>query len=162
MEGKLLKGMGTFTRVLNGIAGVSLLFLMLLTVADVFLRLFGRPILGTYELVSFTGILVFGLALPFTSWGRQHIFVDFLIGMFPTRVQDAFNIATRIIVMALIFWIGWNLMKYGMGLHRSGEVSASLRMPFYPFAYVLATCCVIECLVLVCDVIKIVKGSYNG
>ena len=162
MEGKLLKGMGTFTRVLNGIAGISLLFLMLLTVADVFLRLFGRPILGAYELVSFTGILVFGLALPFTSWVRQHIYVDFIICKLPGRVQAFFNVGTRIIVMALIFWIGWNVMKYGMSLHSSGEVSASLRMPFYPFAYVLAACCLIECLVLVCDIIKIVKGSYNG
>lgn len=162
MEGKLLKGMGSFTRVLNGIAGISLLFLMLLTVADVFLRFFGRPILGTYELVSFTGILVFGLALPFTSWSRQHIYVDFFIGKFPAKVQDIFNAGTRIIVMALIFWIGWNVMKYGKGLHSSGEVSASLRMPFYPFAYVLGVCCMVECLVLVCDIVKIAKGSYNG
>jgi TRAP-type C4-dicarboxylate transport system permease small subunit len=162
MAGKVLNGVGTVAKVLNGIAGVSLLFLMLLTVADVFLRLFGRPILGTYELVSFTGILVFGLALPFTSWARQHIYVDFFIGAFPARVRDIFNVATRIIVMALIFWIGWNVMKYGVGLHSSGEVSASLRMPFYPFAYVLGACCMIECLVLVCDIIKIVKGSYYG
>ncbi len=161
MTEAILRSMGRLTRVLNGIAGASLVFLMLLTVADVFLRLFDRPILGTYELVSFTGTLVFGLALPFTSWSRQHIYVDFFIGKFPRRMQDVFNVGTRVIVVAVFFWIGWNVLRFGAGLHRSGELSAALRMPFYPFAYVLGVCCFVECIVLLCDLVKIALGSYN-
>jgi TRAP-type C4-dicarboxylate transport system permease small subunit len=132
---------------------------MLLTVTDVALRMFGRPILGTYELVSFSGTIVFGLALPFTSWTRQHIFVDFFIAKFSRGAQNRFNITTRSIVSVLFFWIGWNLIKYAMGLQGSGEVSAALRMPFYPFAYALGACCMIECLVLLCDIVKIAMGN---
>ena len=55
-------------RFLNIIAGTSLTFLMLLTVGDVILRYFKRPIVGTYELVAFSGAVVIGFSLPFTSW----------------------------------------------------------------------------------------------
>lgn len=52
MEGFLSKIKG-LTRSLNIIAGTALTFMMLLTVADVILRSFRRPIPGTYELVAF-------------------------------------------------------------------------------------------------------------
>jgi TRAP-type C4-dicarboxylate transport system permease small subunit len=148
------------SRLLNDVAGCSLVFLMLLTVADVVLRMFGRPILGTYELVSFMGTLVFGLALPFTSWVRQHIYVDFFILKFSRGVQDGFNVVTRAVVIALFFWIGWNMFKYAIDLQ--GEVSAALRMPIYPFVYALGVCCFIQCLVLCCDVVKILGGEFKN
>lgn len=161
MKKRFLGVVERLSRFFNIIAGCSLVFLMLLTVADVVLRLFGRPILGTYELVSFMGILVFGLSLPLTSWARQHIFVDFFIEGFSSKVQGVINVTTRALVMTLFFWIGWNMVKYGWGLHESREVSAALRMPFYPFAYVLGFCCFMECLVLCCDVAKIFQGEYK-
>ena len=59
-------------RFLHGIAGASLVFLMLLTIADVVLRAFHRPIPGVYELVGFASALAIGLAMPLTSWRRGH------------------------------------------------------------------------------------------
>jgi hypothetical protein len=57
--------------------------------------------------------------------------------------------------------IGWNLIKYGMDLHKSGEVSLTLQMPFYPVAYGLAICCFIQCVVIFCDILKILGGKYE-
>ena len=37
---------------LNGVSAAAIALIMLLTCADVVLRLFGRPIPGTYELVG--------------------------------------------------------------------------------------------------------------
>ena len=146
---------------MNDISGCSLLLLMLLTTADVVLRIFGRPILGTYELVCFIGVLVFGFSLPYTSWIRQHIFVDFVIQKFSVRVQNGFNIATRSVTIVLFFWIGWNMFKFAAALHGSEEVSSVLHMPFYPFTYALGVCCFIECIVLVCDIVKIYEGEFK-
>jgi hypothetical protein len=63
--------------------------------------------------------------------------------------------------IGIFFLIGWNLIKFGMDLHKSGEVSATLTMPFYPVAYGLAVTCFIQCLVLVCDILKISGGKYE-
>ena len=62
------------------IAGTALTGIMFLTVADVFLRLFKRPILGTYEIVSLLGAVVIGFAIPQTSIDRGQVLMDFLTG----------------------------------------------------------------------------------
>jgi len=160
MNGFLNKIKG-LSRVFNVIAGISLTFLMLLTVMDVILRALKRPIVGTYELVAFSGAVVIGFSVPLTSWLRGHIFVDFFILRFSQKVRNIFNITTRCLVIVLFFLIGWNLIKYGMDLQKSGEVSLTLQMPFYPVAYGVAVCCFVQCLVLICDVIKIFGGEYE-
>jgi len=160
MNGFLNKING-LSRFFNVIAGISLTFLMLLTVMDVILRALKRPIVGTYELVAFSGAVAIGFAVPLTSWLRGHIFVDFFILRFSQKVRNIFNITTRCLVIVLFFLIGWNLIKYGMDLQKSGEVSLTLQMPFYPVAYGVAVCCFVQCLVLICDVIKIFGGKYE-
>jgi TRAP-type C4-dicarboxylate transport system permease small subunit len=149
------------SRFLNIIAGISLTFLMLLTVTDVILRSLRSPIVGTYELVAFAGAVVIGFSVPFTSWLRAHIYVDFFILKFPKKIKNLFNIVTRCLVIVLFILIGWNLIKYGMDLQKSGEVSLTLQMPFYPVAYGIGVCCFIQCIVLICDIIKIVGGEYE-
>jgi len=160
MNGFLNKING-LSRFFNVIAGISLTFLMLLTVMDVILRALKRPIVGTYELVAFSGAVAIGFAVPLTSWLRGHIFVDFFILRFSQKVRNIFNITTRCLVIVLFFLIGWNLINYGMDLQKSGEVSLTLQMPFYPVAYGVAVCCFVQCLVLICDVIKILGGKYE-
>jgi TRAP-type C4-dicarboxylate transport system permease small subunit len=160
MEGFLdkIKGISQF---LNIIAGISLTFLMLVTVLDVILRFFRTPVVGTYELVMFAGAVVIGFALPLTSWMRGHIFVDFFILRFSRTVRNIFNLTTRCLVVVLFFLIGWNLIKFGIDLQKSGEVSLTLQMPFYPVAYGLGVCCFVQCLVMMCDILKILGGKYE-
>ncbi len=160
MEG-FSKTINGISRFFNIIAGISLTFLMLLTISDVILRFFKRPVVGTYELVAFAGAVVIGFSMPLTSWLRAHIFVDFFILKFSQKGRDIFNITTRCLVIALFFLVGWNMFKYGMDLQKSGEVSLTLQMPFYPIAYGVGVAAFIQCLVFVCDIIKIFKGEYD-
>jgi TRAP-type C4-dicarboxylate transport system permease small subunit len=161
MVGGFLNRIRQLSRFLNIIAGISLTFLMLLTVMDVILRSLRRPIVGTYELVAFAGAVVIGFSVPFTSWLRAHIYVDFFILKFPKKWKHVFNFVTRCLVIVLFILIGWNLIKYGMDLQKSGEVSLTLQMPFYPVAYGIGVCCFIQCIVLVCDIFKIFGGEYE-
>lgn len=158
MEGFLIKVKG-LSRFLNLIAGISLTFLMFLTVADIILRLFRRPIVGTFELVALSGAVVIGFSIPLTSWMKGHVNTDFVILTFSQKTRNIFNIATRCLGIWLFLMIGWNLIKYAMDLYKSGEVSPTLQVPFYPVAYGIGICCFIECLVLVCDILKILGGK---
>jgi len=160
MEG-FLKTINGISRFLNIIAGNSLTFLMLLTITDVILRGFKSPVPGTYEVVAFAGAVVIGFSMPLTSWMRAHIFVDFFILKFSQKGSDIFNIFTRCMVVVLFFLFGWNMIKYAMDLQKSGEVSLTLQMPFYPIAYGVGVCCFIQCLVMVCDIVKISGGKYD-
>jgi len=87
--------------------------------------------------------------------------VDFLIQKFPHRLRNAFQIATRGLGMGLFLLIGWNLIQMGRDLHKSGEVSLTLQLPFYPVAYGVGICCFAQCLVLLCDILKIREGKYE-
>jgi TRAP-type C4-dicarboxylate transport system permease small subunit len=143
------------------VAGIALTFIMLLTVSDVVLRLFGHPIVGTFELVGLGGAVVIGFGIPVTSWNRGHIFVDFMINWFSPKVRDGFNVVTRLVSIALFILVGWNLFVLGNDLLKSGEVTLTRQLPFYPVAYGLGICCFIQCLVLICDLAKISGGKYE-
>jgi len=149
------------SRFLNIIAGIALTFMMVLTVADVILRYFKRPIVGTYELVALSGAVVIGFSIPFTSWQRGHIYVDFFILRFRKKIRQAVQTATRLLGMGLFVLIGWNLIQMGMDLRRSGEVSLTLQLPFYPVAYGIGICCFVQCLVLLSDIFKVWGGQYE-
>jgi TRAP-type C4-dicarboxylate transport system permease small subunit len=147
--------------VLAVIAGAALLFLMLLTIADVGLRILGRPIVGTYELVGLAGALAIGLSLPLTSWVRGHIYVDSFVARLPRLPRAILNVATRLLVLALFLLIGWNLIRYAMDLRSAGEVTPTLRVPFFPIPLAVGLSCLIECLVMVADIVKIFRKEYE-
>jgi len=149
------------SRFLHGIAGASLVFLMLLTITDVALRAFGKPIPGTYELVGFAGAVAIGFAMPFTSWVRGHVYVDLFLGRLPRGGRMAFHIATRLLAAGLFALLGWNLIRFGMDLRASGEVSPTLEMPFYPVVLGLAAASFLQGIVLLCDIAKIFRREYE-
>jgi TRAP-type C4-dicarboxylate transport system permease small subunit len=153
-----VKGAGS---VLAVIAGAALVFLMLLTIADVGLRILGRPIVGTYELVGLAGALAIGLSLPLTSWVRGHIYVDSFVARLPRMPRAILNVATRLLVLALFLLIGWNLIRYAMDLRSAGEVTPTLRVPFFPVALGVGLSSLIECLVMVADIVKILRKEYE-
>ena len=145
----------------NILAGIALTSIMGITVTDVFLRSLGRPIVGTFELVAFFGAVVIGFSLPFTSWVRGHIYVDFFVMKLPPKVRNAVHLATRCMGLGLFLLIGWNLIKMGGDLSRSGEVSPTLQMPFYPVVYGVGVASLLLCLVLFCDIVKVLRGRYE-
>jgi TRAP-type C4-dicarboxylate transport system permease small subunit len=158
---RLLNSVGRLSRLINVIAGIAITFMMLLTVLDVILRSFRRPIVGTYELVAFSGAVVVGFAIPLTSWLRGHIYVDFFTSKLPKTARSVFNLITRAMGIALFLLIGWHLIKVGMDLQQTGEVSLTLQLPFYPVAYGVAVSCFVQCLVLLADIVKIFRGDYE-
>jgi TRAP-type C4-dicarboxylate transport system permease small subunit len=144
---------------LNLVAEIALVIMMMLTVVDVALRGAGKPIVGTYELVALAGAIVIGFAVPKTSWDRGHVFVDFLIENRSAAVKNGFFIGTRIVGIVLYALLSWNLMLKGFVLHRAGEVSLTLQIPFYPAAFALALCFFVQCFSLLADILRIYDSN---
>jgi TRAP-type C4-dicarboxylate transport system permease small subunit len=157
----LLKNAEKCARFLYVIGGISLIFIMSLTICDVILRLLRMPIVGAYELVCFGSSLVIAFSIPYVSWKRGHIFVDFMINIFPRGVKSGINFLTRCLAIALFILAGWNLMKYAVDLYQVGEVSPTLMLPYYPFVFTVGICCFFQCLSLFCDLLKIWGGKYE-
>jgi TRAP-type C4-dicarboxylate transport system permease small subunit len=147
--------------ILNKIAGAALTIMMFLTVTDVLMRAGGRPILGTYEIVGLLLALVIGFGIPRVSLDRGHVYMEFLLERITRRNKDIMNVFTRLLCIFLFLLIGYNLFSIGNEFHASGEVSPTLKLPFFPVAYAVGVCCFLECLVFVSDIWKIWRGQYE-
>ncbi len=158
---KMLALLSHLGKVANIISGSSLTCIMLLTVADVILRYMGQPILGSYELVSLGAAVFVGFALPHTSMANANIKVDTLLAKLSGWRKGVMAWSTRIMSMGLFVIIGLYLAKKGLSMYRSGEMSPTLQIPFYPVAYCLALCCFMQAVVLVGDIVKAVRGEYE-
>ena len=144
---------------LNVIGAALLTSMMLLTTIDVILRYLGRPITGTFELMSFAGALVTGLALAQSSLDGSQVQVDILEGVFPAKAEKALHIFTRLLGLGIFVLLAWALFLKGNDLYQTGEVSLTLRVPYYPVAYGLSFCCLAECLVLLAQILKGLSGG---
>ena len=141
------------------IGGVALLFMMSLTVLDVILRYLGVPILGSYELASLSGGAVVGFALPRTSLENTHVTVDVLVDRQEEGRKNVLLVITRIMALALFVVFSYNLVDVGRTLYRTNESTLTLCCPLYPFAYLLAVCCMIECFVLCVQIVELARGG---
>jgi len=140
------------------ISGLTLAFMLLFTLTDVLMRAFGKPIVGDFEIISFLGAVVIGFALPYTSMVKGHISVDFFLAMLPSKVGDRFQVATRIVGIALFLWASWNFILMSFDLIETHTVTPVFRMPYYPISFGLAFCCIIQCFTFLSQILKIVGG----
>lgn len=148
------KSVAWLSRILDRIAGWSLAAMMLLTVADVILRIFRRPILGTYEIVGLLGAIVVAFAMPYTTLQRGHVSVEIVVSHLSLSAQSLVNLITRILSIILFVLIAWECLHYGNDLKASGEVSMTLCLPFYPVLYGIALASAVVCLVIVSGIFK--------
>jgi TRAP-type C4-dicarboxylate transport system permease small subunit len=147
--------------VMNYIAGIALTVMMSLTVLDVILRAVGRPFVGTFEVVSLLMGIVVSFGIPQVSLDRGHVYMEFLIEKFSKRNRKLMNTLTRLLCLALFVAIGYNMINIGARYHASGEVSPTIKIPFYPLAYAVSVCCFIECWVFITDIVKVWRGEYE-
>jgi TRAP-type C4-dicarboxylate transport system permease small subunit len=149
------------SKLLNLIAGIAVTFMMFLTVADVLLRAGGHPIIGTFEIVSLLLALVIGFGIPQVSLDRGHVYMDFLVEKLSENGRRVMNTFTRVLCLILFASIGYKLFSVGARFHASGEVSPTIMIPFYPVAYGVAVCCLLECCVFIFDIVRIWRGQYE-
>ena len=136
------------------IAGFVLLLMAALTFADVVMRYFGKPILGTYELVGFLGVAMVAFSLPRASLKNAHVYVDLVVDKLPAGWHKIFRIFTRILVF-LMFLVGtWYCILMARSFIMTKTVSSSLRVPFYPVVFALAFACLVQCLVSIVQIFE--------
>lgn len=146
---------------MDAVSVTALSFLMVITVADVIGRSSGKPIPGTFEIVSLTGAIVIGFALPLTSWKRNHVCLDYLLEKFPKGRREVMLASTRIAGILLFLLFGISLMTLAIDTYLSGEVSLTIKLPTYLFIFATSICCFVESFILFCDIVRIVGGEHE-
>jgi TRAP-type C4-dicarboxylate transport system permease small subunit len=138
----------------NWVASASVMAMMLLTCADIVLRLFRRPIPGTYEMVGLLGAVFASFSLAYTSYHRGHIAVDFLVQKLSPRGQTAVEAANSLVGAAFFALVARQCLIYGNRLQQFGEISMTLQMPLHPFVYGIAAGCALLAAVLLLGALR--------
>ena len=136
------------------IAGCILGVMIFLTCANIFLRLVWKPISGTFELMGYFGAVITAFALGYTQISRGHIAVDVIVLRFSKRTRGVLNGINSFICMVFFALITWRIAKYATTLWKTGEITETLRIIYYPFTYGVALGCALLSLVFLTDLLK--------
>ncbi|PKN32514.1 MAG: hypothetical protein CVU61_17745 [Deltaproteobacteria bacterium HGW-Deltaproteobacteria-19] len=152
-----MKPIRSLSRFMNAVACGVLVLMMLLTVSDVVLRsLLRSPILGTTELTENMMACLAFLALAWCAVERSHLKVDLVMIMLPARVQAIVDSLTLLAGLCLVGLISWRSFLEAMVVKELNIESSLLRIPAYPFYYVMAVGFAILCLVMVVQFVEVV------
>ena len=151
------------SRLTSRIASGILFLMMLLTIADVFMRkVFSRSILGTVELTEFMLVILIFFSLAQAEVLNSHVKVDLVMSRFGERAQGLVDMITQLACFLLSGLITWSTVIYSEEMGASREVSQDLWIPIYPFVYIVALGCAIFSLTLLIKffmaLIRVVKS----
>jgi len=144
-----------FSQFLLWIGGAFLAAMIMLTCGNIFLRLVWVPIPGAYELMGYFGAMAAALALAHTQIRRGHIAVDVLVNSFSKNIRRFLNVTNSALCLVFFILIAWQIGAKGWTLWRTGEVSESLRIIYYPFVYGTALGCAALALVFLTDLLLV-------
>jgi TRAP-type C4-dicarboxylate transport system permease small subunit len=136
------------SRYMYWISGVALACLMFLTVSDVTLRVFDRPITGVYDFTMLLGGVIIGFAIPLSTWKGAHVHMGFFIEAIPRNWRKSILPITHGLGIFLFLLLGWRLIMYGVKLYQQGEVSLTMHIPLYPVVLGIGISCLITAVII--------------
>lgn len=129
------------------LACVGLLLMVLVTTADVVLRLFRLSLTGAYDIVKIAATITIAAALPYTTAIKGHVAIEFFFHKLGRRGRMLVDGLMRLAGMALFSLLALGCIDYGNSLRAKGEVSMTLQLPIFWVPYVLAASCLLVVLV---------------
>jgi TRAP-type C4-dicarboxylate transport system permease small subunit len=154
------------TRYLNRglvfVGGVFLSAMVVLTCANIAARILWIPIKGTFELMGFFGAVITAFALGYTQVAKGHIAVDVLVDRFSNKTRKITSIVNCVLCCVFFMIAAWQIAVKATTLWKTGEVTETLRIIYYPFTYAVAVGCGVLAIVLVMDFIKLLLPKKEG
>ncbi len=145
-------------RMVVSVAGFALVFLMFLTVADVFGRyVLNRPVSGTFELTEMVMVLIVFLALGQAQHHGDHIALDLAYNFFPAWLKRAVDVIINLINLTVVVVITWQLYRFSIRMLEGSYTTAVLQLPVHPFVLVAVAGVATYALALVTDFGKSMK-----
>jgi TRAP-type C4-dicarboxylate transport system permease small subunit len=141
---------------LIGLGG--LLVMMVITCLDVFGgKLFRTPVYGALDIVMLGQLVAVSFATAYALIIGRHVSVEFFLTILPRRLQAAIDAVISFFGLTFFVLIIWRLAVYGYSLQIGGEVSATIRIPMYPFAYGIAFASIPVALIFLARVLKAIN-----
>jgi TRAP-type C4-dicarboxylate transport system permease small subunit len=158
---RFIAGIAHVDKSLYAVAGGVLACMIILTLCDVILRNFGHPITGSMEFIQYGGTIVFGFSIPYGTMLGSQVIVDIITEKLSPRRKRMINILTRCIGIIIFLFVAYNFFLYGIDVQKTGERTASFKIPYYPFAFALSFSFLLQSFTIFCDLLRAIKGADN-
>lgn len=148
-----------FNRRLSGgfeiIGLVGLLVMMVITCLDVFGgKMFQTPVYGALDIVMLGQLVAISFATAYALIIGRHVSVEFFMVLMPERLQAIIDVVISFFGLLFFILIAWRLIVYGHSLQIGGEVTATISIPLYPFAYGIAVASIPVALIFLAQMLK--------
>lgn len=138
----------------------ALVLMMAITCIDVVgAKVFRWRLPGAIDIVMLAQLVTIAFAAGMTLIKGRHISVEFFIKLLPQRVQNVVDSIVLLLLLGLFSLIIWQLIVLGYSFQTSGEYSATIYIPYYPFAYGIAIAIVPVWLIILLQFIKSLTKS---
>ncbi len=139
------------SRLISNIGMFLLIPLMLLTSCEVVSRAaWNLPLPGTIELSSYLLAVFVLLGLAYTQQVKGHVRATMLVERLPVKVAVSLDVASTLLsmfIVALLAWQGWKVSL------EETTVSDMLRIPQWPFRFLVAVAAILLWLELLFDLV---------
>ena len=129
------------------VACASLMVMVLVTTAEVVLRIFRVSLTGAYDIVKIAAAITIAAALPYTTAIKGHVAIEYFFQKLGRRGRMVVDALMRLGGMALFALLAWGCVDYGNSLRAKGEVSMTLQLPIFWVPYLLAVSCALVVLI---------------
>jgi TRAP-type C4-dicarboxylate transport system permease small subunit len=115
----------------------------------------GYPIKGTFDIVGLLGTIVIAMPIAYTQVLRRHIAMDFIESRGPKLMQIITKSITCWLGITIYALLAWQCSLLGAKLWAIHQVSDTIEIPLFPFPYVIAFGCALNCIVVFLDFCKL-------
>jgi len=125
-----------FSFLIEWIGLAAFFMMMLITCFDVTgSKVFKMPLSGALDMVMLAQLVAMSFAVGSGLILKKHVEVEFFIPLMPKILQRIVDCIVNFLGLFLFLIITWRLIEYGYSLQTGNEVSPTIRVPLYPFAY---------------------------
>lgn len=148
------KGVRFLVYLLGVISAFALLFIVGIIMVDVIGRFLGNGIRGSMDYIRLASAVVLGGALPYTTAVKGHIAIEFLFRRISKTMKIFIDTISRLLMLLLFTLIIFFMIKHGLSLYRSGEVTSTVQLPVYWVPFWLALSFAVTSLVKIYHILR--------
>lgn len=148
------KGVRFLVYLLSGVSALALLFIVVVVMADVIGRIFGKGIQGSLDYIQLASAVVLGGALPYTTAVKGHIAIEFLFRRISRTMKIIVDTLSRLIMLSLFILIIIFMIKHGLSIYRSGEVTSTVQLPKFWVPFWMAISFAVTSLVKIYHILR--------
>jgi len=144
------------------VAGISLVAMVFVTVGEMVLRMFGKPMAGTVETIGWLAATTTAFALGYTQIHQGHVAIDLFTSRLGPRLQVLVSMLVYLASTVLFVIVTWNVFRHAGVFRETGSLSETMKVIVYPWVYLVSLGCAGLTLALVVDFLKSCSRVFRG